>query len=120
MNLMDMFRAVTGANQFAAPGTQGNFGDGLQGIGHSLAQWARYGQGETPAWAKPPAADAGDETMYAANPNGRAVGPMPVTNPGPIPGMGLAPMAPVTGQPIGPVTLASLAQLLQPRGQGPY
>lgn len=131
MNLMDMFRSITGANQFAAPGQQGNFGDGLQGIGHSLAQWARYGQGDTPEWAQPKG-QAGQTTptlntqtpqqvAYAAQmPPPAPMQPQPVMAPvGQTPGMGIAPISSIYGSPIGtsPTSLVALQSLLGGAGR---
>lgn len=83
MNLMDMFRSLTNANAFAAPGAQGNFGDGLQGIGHDMMQWARYGQSQTPPWAG--GMGQAVQPQVGTGQVGQAVPVPQVPNPGAVP-----------------------------------
>lgn len=96
MDLMSLLRSITNANQFAAPGTQGNFGDMLQGVGHDMMQWSRYGQSQTPASAQPaqmPAPPMAPQTQpMMAPPGGK-----PATVPQVLPG--LMPMAGPQGLP---------------------
>lgn len=45
MQLPDWLSKMTGAAPFAAPGGKPNFGDGLQGIGHSMMNHYRRNSG---------------------------------------------------------------------------
>lgn len=103
-NLMDMLRNVTNANAFAAPGTKGNLGDMMQGIGHDMMQHYRYGQGTTPAWAQKPMQP---QTLPGQPPITAPTVAMPPAAkpmaPQVLPGLSAAP----------PVPLAALPSLLQ-------
>lgn len=101
-SLAHLFMNAAGAGKFAAPGGQPNFGDALQGIGHSMKQHylgtpeniPTVVGGTNPTGLLPaPVAKAGpslaDIAALFGHPQAQAPAPTPAVAAGPDPGLAM-------------------------------